>query len=263
VAQRDKDFVTYKYGLQQSLGADPEQNSLDYIEALREQEGSRVGQDYLRALARHLQEFPYGPTQAMVDYRIAAYHAREGNDVEAALHAARALTINPDRDLRHRAEELLAAVLRDNRERWAYSWERSLAAVSKLAEAAEEDYWSSAPARSSAERHLDLVRMLERAPVRAFRRAALAEVGRLLRTDPENVDMVAVLDLAGRLQESLDRNDEAITVYTVIREFYPEREPAERAAQRVRVLEAMEEEAAADSDADADSEAAAGSEVAD
>jgi len=192
-------------------------------------------------LSQHLEEFSYGETQSWVDYRIAAYQAHQGKDVQAALHATRALTINPDVEIRHRAEELLTAVLRDNRNRWEYSWERSLSAVATLAQSAEEDYGRNAPRRTSAERHLSMVQMLEVAPIPAFREAALGEIRRLLLADPADVDMPAVLHTGARIHESLDRRQEAIKSYTVIQQFYPESRFADEATQRIRVLRATDE----------------------
>lgn len=237
VAERDKDFVIYKYGLQQSFPEEQEDRSLRYIEALREQPEKRVSRDYARALGMHLERFPYGETQARVDYLSAEYRIRAGDQVAAALHLARALTLRPSRRVSPRAQEILSALLYDNEQRWEQGWRSTLSAVARLAGGGVRGAAGTAPEAAAARRHVALIRLLAEAPDRSFREAALLEIRRLLRADTPSVRNPEVLITLGRLYESLDRPTKAQQVYTVIEEFYPESPEVQQAREALGSLE--------------------------
>jgi tetratricopeptide (TPR) repeat protein len=231
VAKNDKDFVIYKYGLKQALPGTAESKSLHYIEALREQPEKRLSVDYERALSRHLKRYPYGDSQARVDFLEAEYRIRTGDHVGAALHLARALALNPDRVVSPQAQELLSAVVADNEQRWEIEWQETLERVANLA---RNNHEVAAPSR----RHLALIRLLAEAPHAAFREAGLIEVRRMLTTDTPAVRDPEVLITLGGLYESLGRPQNARQVYTVIREFYPESPELPAAAEALARLAA-------------------------
>ncbi len=232
VAERDKDFVMYKYGLQKTLESDAEGQSLRYIQALGDQDAERIRADYYRAMMGHLAAFPYGSTQAAVDYHLAAHLVHRGEAVKAVVHAARALIIRPDPAVDPRAQDLLSALLSDNEARWEQDWMQALAAVAMLA--------SDREARP-AERHLSLVRVLAEAPHAAFREQALTEMRRMLEAHEEiaakeRISPEVLLTTLAEVHASLGNAEAQHRVYGIILQFYPDSDAAAAARERIRAL---------------------------
>jgi tetratricopeptide (TPR) repeat protein len=231
VANKDKDFVIYKYGLQRAFPAEGEAKSLRYIEALRDQPEERLSRDYERALAHHIDRYPYGESQARADFLLAEYRIRTGDHVSAAVHLARALTLNPNPRVTPQAQELLAAVLADNHPRWKINWQETLEKVADLTPTSDD---ADLPSR----RHLSLVQLLATAPHASFLEAGLVEVRRILTADPPAVREPEVLITLGELYEDLEQPGKALQAYTIVREFYPESPELAAAAEGIKRLEA-------------------------
>ncbi|MFW5729353.1 MAG: hypothetical protein ACOCYG_06780, partial [Spirochaetota bacterium] len=228
VADRDKDFVRYKYGLRKSLESDAEGRSLRYIEALRDQGAERIRADYHAAMVGHLATFPYGSTQAAVDYLLAEYHVHRRDAVKAVVHAARAVILRPDPTVDPQAQELLAALLSDNEARWEQDWMQALAAVAMTA--------GDRDARP-ADRHLSLIRVLVQGPHRAFREEALFEMRRILeaQAEIEQEERIPPEELLATLAEvhgALGDTAAQRRVYAVILDFHPDGAAAAAARER-------------------------------
>ena len=126
IANDDRNFVIYKYGLREGLTSQGEQEDIEYIRALiiQNHEGNgRLTDEIGQALKRYIHDWPDGEYRAEVEYYLGSWHFRHERPHRALLHLSRQLHFFPDVRFSSRSGRLASRILQRERDRWLEDWE--------------------------------------------------------------------------------------------------------------------------------------------
>lgn len=231
IANDDRNFVIYKYGLREGIEPGDEQAEIEYIRGMLLQDPdseARVRGELGRALARYAALFPNGEYRAEVEYYRGSLAFRTGEPARALLHLSRQIYFVPDRRFTPQSQHLAARIVAAERTRWPEDWELLLEmfGADDVAFAARTGEAIAGATDPEGEKYAERVRdYLERfAALRdsEFADLYIEEVLDIARRSAGSAYADSALYHAARKQESVGRAEEAIITWSVLATLYPD-----------------------------------------
>ncbi len=229
IANDDRDFVIYKYGLREGIEARGEHEDFEYIRSLIVQDfedDRRLSEEIGRSLSRYTRDWPDGEYRAEAEYYLGSWHFRNDRPHRALLHLSRQLYFFPDTRFSQRSGQLASRVVQRSRERWPEDWDLLLQMIESapLPERVRsgEGEWREAQTRHDPEL---LQQYLERfAALRHPELAELfvAEAFDLAFREPDSRFVDGALYRAGVSLRERSMRAEAIIAFTTVAAMYPD-----------------------------------------
>lgn len=219
VAKQEKDFVIYKYGLRESLGAREEEREIEFIRKLILQESPRewqVRQELRESMLRYVDTYPRGEHRGEVEYYLGSLYTEEGEPVRGLLHFSRTLFLFPEGRFTPAARRTALSVVQRNRERWPEDWELLISMFGAAGDGESPDTLEG--------RILTYLQRFQELRHEEFRRLYVEEAIRVAAEYPQT-DFAddALLGAATQL-ENLGELEEAVIAYTQLAGVYPNSE---------------------------------------
>ena len=270
IAKWEKDFVIYKYGLQDGLkSGNAERERIEYIRKLVLQDGRYVEEDLLRELKRYVAEHPKGRYRAEVEYYLGTAYTGLEQPARALLHFSRSFLFYPDSRFASSSRREAIRLIHSYREAWRRDWSRLVTVTergSELTRGSDEERFSrylEEFARLETPVFQDLfieeaVRFSLRYRSEGFADDALqAAATQLQRTERYEHAVMLLTELAGRfpdsphapealfdvgvlLTEELGAAEYAEPFFSRLIERQPDSELAERAQNRLQDLRELQ-----------------------
>ncbi|MFW6249954.1 MAG: tetratricopeptide repeat protein [Alkalispirochaetaceae bacterium] len=231
VAKWEKDFVIYKYGIRETLGAEENEREIEFIRklVLQDRPGEwQIRQELERSLRRYIDLYPRGTHRGEVEYYLGSLYAEGEEPTLALLHFARSLFLYPWGDFSLAARRTALSIIQRHRRAWPEDWELLISMFERSEENGSE--------RSLEERIHSYLGAFQKLQGEEFRRLYVKEALRIAAEDPEAPFAAdALFGAAGQL-ETLGRTEDAVVTYTQLAGLYPASEHWELAVLRVGEL---------------------------
>ena len=231
IANEDRNFVIYKYGLRRGLEPGDEHAEIEYIRGLLLQDSdseARVRGELGQALARYAALFPSGEYRAEVEYYRGSLAFRTGEPARALLHLSRQIYFFPDHRFTPQSQHLAARIVAAERTRWPDDWALLLEMFG-----AEEVVFAGRTGEAIAgatdpegaeyaERVRDYLEKFAELRDPEFADLYIEEVLDIARRSAGSAYADSALYHAARRQEAVGRTEEAIVTWSVLATLYPE-----------------------------------------
>jgi tetratricopeptide (TPR) repeat protein len=145
IAQNDKSFVQYKYGVQARLEGSPREKHEEYIRSLARQSGPMVAEDLEASLRRYLRTYPESDFVAEAEYQLGTLLATQRRDAQALLVLLRQMTVHPDSRLSPASRRTAAMLVQRNRDAWQRDRDTLLELVAAAPEATHGGFNGARP----------------------------------------------------------------------------------------------------------------------
>ncbi len=231
IANEDRNFVIYKYGLREGLHPGDELAEIEYIRGLLLQDSdseARVRGEFEHALSRYAEQFPNGDYRAEVEYYRGSLAFRTGEPARALLHLSRQIYFFPDRRFTPQSQHLAARIVAAERTRWPDDWALLLemfgAEEVAFADRSGETVADAIDPEGAeyADRIRDYLEKFAELQDPEFADLYIEEVLDVARRAAGSAYADSALYHAARKQEAVGRTEEAIITWSVLATLYPD-----------------------------------------
>ncbi|MFP4644973.1 MAG: tetratricopeptide repeat protein, partial [Spirochaetales bacterium] len=225
IANDDRNFVIYKYGLREGITSQGDEKDIEYIRSLIIQDyedNQRLTEEIGDTLMRYLRDRPNGEYRAEVEYYLGSWHFRNDRPHRALLHLSRQLHFFPDSRFSSRSGQLASRIVQRERGRWPEDWELLLEMIESAPEP-ETDAGGTADwyAPGRVREYLDVFASLQHPELAEL---FAAEAFDLASREPDAPFVDTAFYRAGVSLRARGERERAIVAFTTVAAMYPDSE---------------------------------------
>jgi tetratricopeptide (TPR) repeat protein len=231
IAKDEKDFVTYKYGLQHDLQGEDQEREIRFIRRLILQQSpheEQVREELQRALAQYVITYPEGDHITEVEYYLGSLNLENDRPATGLMHHARNLFLHSETSFTRASRRVALGTIQRNRATWSEDWGFLLDMVDR-----ENALTRDVRTEERISAYLEGFQQLQNS---TFRRLYVEEALRLARVYEDAAFADHALVGAARQLENLQEYEKAIVVYTQLAGTYPGSEYRPESLLRVAEL---------------------------